>query len=351
MKRLVLLALPMIFVASTALQAQDDWKEKLRKEILEAVAKMIEQEEARLLKSIQEMIKEEFAKLRGEKPKAEKPKPEKPKGRGYLGVRVAEIAEDEREQFGLEDNENGIRLTEIIPDTAAEKAGLETDDIVLAIDGKEIGDIQGLVSAIQGKGAGSKMTFKILRDGERKELEIELGLHPDDARRPPQERQPPQGGKRNIEEMLERTRKQLERQGYDKEMIDQMIARLREQLERQFGEQPREPKEDPEPEPPPKPKKPYLGILVDPLSDEEAKKAGLEPGEGLLISEVREGTPAEECGFKANDILIEIDGLGVEGEETLKDFMVGAKAGQMVEFTVLREGKTVVLKCKLGSRE
>ncbi len=107
----------------------------------------------------------------------EKPK----KDPGFLGVSSEEIEPEGREKAGLKPGEAGVRLSNINPNTAAEKAGLKTGDIILTIDGEKIEDTSALSKIIQAKGAGTEITLAILREGQRQEIKAKLGGRPSSA--------------------------------------------------------------------------------------------------------------------------------------------------------------------------
>jgi membrane-associated protease RseP (regulator of RpoE activity) len=62
------------------------------------------------------------------------------------------------------------RIARVVPDSAAEAAGFEPDDRIVAIDGKRVQGWEDLVRKIEARG-GEATTFTITRDGERLELE------------------------------------------------------------------------------------------------------------------------------------------------------------------------------------
>jgi serine protease Do len=97
------------------------------------------------------------------------PRPTNMKG-GYLGVSLAP-------------SEDGIRITQVMPDTAAAKAKLESDDIILAVDGVEFEDVEKLIEMIQSKMPGDTVTFRIKREEEEKDYKVTLGKRPPELNR------------------------------------------------------------------------------------------------------------------------------------------------------------------------
>ncbi len=86
----------------------------------------------------------------------------------FVGV-YCQMVPQNMKRYGLPD---GISIEEVIPDGPAEKAGVQADDIITEINGKEVTDTKDLSDAIDQAGAGGKLTFKIYRQGEELEIEV-----------------------------------------------------------------------------------------------------------------------------------------------------------------------------------
>jgi hypothetical protein len=91
-------------------------------------------------------------------------------GRGSrLGVRVEEVPEAMIERFELPEG-NGILAAEIVPDSAAEKAGLKAGDVIVEFAGKPVGtDPTRFVRAVQGMKPGEKVDIVYYRKGKKQE--------------------------------------------------------------------------------------------------------------------------------------------------------------------------------------
>jgi photosystem II stability/assembly factor-like uncharacterized protein len=72
----------------------------------------------------------------------------------------------------------GAKLTAVTETAPAGKAGLKAGDVVKVIDKKPIENYGGLVGAIQGKKAGDKLVFAVLRDGKTLEITVTLENRP-----------------------------------------------------------------------------------------------------------------------------------------------------------------------------
>jgi len=75
----------------------------------------------------------------------------------------------------------GALVNEIVPDTAAAKAGIEKGDVILAVDGVPVPHAFGLRFEIGRRRSGDKVKLKISRDGKELELEAELDRRPQGA--------------------------------------------------------------------------------------------------------------------------------------------------------------------------
>ena len=81
----------------------------------------------------------------------------------FLGVRFSPVP-----------NADGVELQQVVPNTPASKAGLKAGDIITEFDGKKIENIEDVRQALNKKKPGDKVKVKILRNGETKDLEVEL---------------------------------------------------------------------------------------------------------------------------------------------------------------------------------
>jgi putative serine protease PepD len=76
-------------------------------------------------------------------------------------------------QTGQRDG-SGAEIDEVIDDTPADHAGLESGDVVVALDGHKVTDGIALIVSIRSHQPGETLTFTVLRDGDQKDLDITL---------------------------------------------------------------------------------------------------------------------------------------------------------------------------------
>ncbi|NYF97507.1 S1C family serine protease [Janibacter cremeus] len=62
----------------------------------------------------------------------------------------------------------------VIPGSPADKAGIEPGDVIVEMDGRRISDLDQLVVRIRAEAVGDKVTLKVLRDGDERELTMTL---------------------------------------------------------------------------------------------------------------------------------------------------------------------------------
>jgi len=93
------------------------------------------------------------------------------RGRTSIGIMAGEIPKAAAEHYDLPE---GVYISEVMPNSDAERKGLREGDIILAIDSVEIKTSQQVVDMKEGRKVGDTMTFTIWRDGEVFDVEIEL---------------------------------------------------------------------------------------------------------------------------------------------------------------------------------
>src|SRR5690606_12276438 len=94
--------------------------------------------------------------------------------RGLLGVTIATIDRQSAEALGAEVS-RGALVSNIEPGSAAEKAGLRVDDIIVRVDDRRINDSRALATAIGLKGSGEEVEIEFIRNGETRRVTAVLG--------------------------------------------------------------------------------------------------------------------------------------------------------------------------------
>jgi len=94
--------------------------------------------------------------------------------RAYLGVKLDPRFDAEAaKQFNL-DRAKGARVVEVYPNTPAEKAGLQFDDIILSFDGKNVLDENHLINLVSLTPVGTKAQLLVLRNNKQVKVTVLL---------------------------------------------------------------------------------------------------------------------------------------------------------------------------------
>jgi S1-C subfamily serine protease len=93
--------------------------------------------------------------------------------RGVLGIKGGEITSELAEALGYESSK-GAFVSQVMPDSAAEKAKIEAGDIIVSINGKKINSFSELRAKIATLGAGKTIELGVVRDGKSKTIEATL---------------------------------------------------------------------------------------------------------------------------------------------------------------------------------
>src|SRR5499427_2000404 len=95
----------------------------------------------------------------------------------------------------------------------------------------------------------------------------------------------------------------------------------------------------------------WLGVSIQPLTNELAASFKRSDTNGALISAVVEGSPADKAGLKAGDVLVEFDGKKVAKSTDLPGLVADVPVGRDVPMTVMREGREVKLNAHIARLE
>jgi len=93
--------------------------------------------------------------------------------RALLGIRMLDITSDVQQYYGLKSLE-GVYIAEVVPGSAAEKAGVASGDVLIAVDGTAVNSSSELQEKIARHNPGDQVTLTVLRDNARKDLHVTL---------------------------------------------------------------------------------------------------------------------------------------------------------------------------------
>ena len=222
----------------------------------------------------------------------------------YLGVILQPLTVDLKESMDVKRDLRGVLISDIIDESPAEKYGLEDGDIIIEIGGDEVVSVKSAVSAIKSCSPGDEVKIVVLRDGdEKKVFSVTLG---------------------------EREEEEEDYESFDFEFLPHIDPHLK-MMRHEQG---------------------YLGVRLEDISTSDlGDYFGVEEGEGVLVVEVVDDSPAEKAGLKAGDVILEFDGNKISSTDQLVKYVRKADPGEDVEVTYKRKRRTKTIEIELGKTD
>jgi serine protease Do len=174
----------------------------------------------------------------------------------------------------------GVPITNVRPDSPAAKAGLQSEDTIVAVNGKPVKSGDELVNIISATRPGNKINLTFVRNGQQKETAVTVA---DRAKL-----------------FADRTNDQ----GND------------------------DTPEDTQPQPT------KLGITVKPVSPEMAERMGTPEGKGVQVVDVRPGSFADDLQLQPGMVILKVNKQPVNSEDDFRKATAQLKSGQDVVFLV-----------------
>lgn len=193
--------------------------------------------------------------------------------RGYLGIRFQPLTADLAKSFGMK-SDKGALIANVEKDTPADKAGLKAGDVITEYDGKAINESTELPRLVAATPIDKKVKVVVFRDGKKQEFSVIIGM-------------------------------------LKGESPESAIT----------GDNESE----------------RLGITVQQMTRELASRLGIkESKSGLVITEVKQGSSAEEAGVTPGSIIIEINGSRPDSMEQYAAVVSRIKKGDIVRLLLKR---------------
>lgn len=95
----------------------------------------------------------------------------------------------------------------------------------------------------------------------------------------------------------------------------------------------------------------WLGVRIQEITPDIAKSLGLEKDEGVLISMVNPGEPAEKAGLKAGDVILEFNGKDIKDVRSLQRTVAESAVESKANVKVWRNNKLKSFNVRLGELE
>ena len=93
--------------------------------------------------------------------------------RAVLGVTMSPVTQEIADKMKLS-SLNGVYIVEVSPGSAAEKAGVRKEDILIAIDSVKITNASSVQEMVNSFSPGDKAVLTVIRDGREKDLEVKF---------------------------------------------------------------------------------------------------------------------------------------------------------------------------------
>ena len=94
----------------------------------------------------------------------------------------------------------------------------------------------------------------------------------------------------------------------------------------------------------------YLGIRLQPVTDDFADALGIPENRGEFIQSVVAGEPADQAGLQVGDVVMSVDGKDVTPSQTLSFIVANIEPGSRINVEVLRDGRTLTVPVTIGRR-
>ncbi|MFN4159733.1 MAG: Do family serine endopeptidase [Gemmobacter sp.] len=94
----------------------------------------------------------------------------------------------------------------------------------------------------------------------------------------------------------------------------------------------------------------WLGVSIQPITDDIAAAIGIDAARGALIADVTADTPAARAGLKRGDIVTAVNGTAVDSPRDLTRLVATAKPGTEVTIAILRAGQPTDIAVTLSQR-
>ncbi|HYG10574.1 MAG TPA: DegQ family serine endoprotease [Pyrinomonadaceae bacterium] len=209
--------------------------------------------------------------------------------RGQLGVQIQEVTSDIAASLDLKEV-RGVIIGAVTPGSAGERAGLKQGDVITAVNGTVVSDVNSLRNRIASTAPGTDVTLTVVRDGREQQMKATLGEFTQTAQR--DER----GGSG---------------QGDGAGASGETTGKL--------------------------------GVRVQPLTPELAREFELEPGtQGVAVADVDPNGPAADAGIQRGDVIVQANRQPVRSPGDLTA-AIGRTGTRPALLLVNRRGNTIFL--------
>jgi S1-C subfamily serine protease len=235
-------------------------------------------------------------------------------GGSWLGVGVAEVTPDKVKELKLP-AERGALLGKIVPDSPAARAGLKENDVITEINGQRVEGSEQFRRMIREIPAGRTAQLSVWRDGRQQTIAVTLG---------------------KSEAAHHRTMMAPTQGAYAFQMPElQELPGLEGLRNFSFSVSGRA----------------RLGIDAEDLEGDFGNYFGAPDGEGVLVRNVFENSPAAKAGLKAGDVITSMDGERIHSAGELREKLMLKKDAKTVKLGLLRNRSEMSLTVEFPAPE
>lgn len=203
--------------------------------------------------------------------------------RAWLGVRVIPLKDYKEMRGFVPDIDEGVVVDRIEPNGPAYNSNLKPADVITSVEGIKVSNALELRNAVRSKNVGSTLSLEVVRDNKPLNIRIKTEEWPAD---------------------------------------DASLA---------ASEKAETPAQEMAPA--------WLGLTIRPATKELAEKFNVELKEGVIVTEVREGSIAAKRGIRPGDIIIEVDHKPVVSPKQFQDAIKGStKKGVILNLFSAKDG-------------
>ncbi|MCI4664196.1 MAG: Do family serine endopeptidase [Neomegalonema sp.] len=94
----------------------------------------------------------------------------------------------------------------------------------------------------------------------------------------------------------------------------------------------------------------WLGVRVDDLKEDAAKKAGLAKARGAVVTRLDKDGPGTQAGLKKDDVIVRFGATEITNMRSLLKAVASAEIGSTVKIDILRDGKPMTLSATIGKQ-
>jgi serine protease Do len=224
---------------------------------------------------------------------------------GWLGISISEVTAEKAKELKLP-AERGVLVGDVEAESAAAKAGLKNGDVITEFNGQRVEGTVQFRRMVRETLAGRTVPVTVWREGRSLTLQVEMGSRQAQMRS--------RFGNRIFVEP-------------DIRVSPEIRVAPRIQI---FGS-----------------RTPTLGINGEDLEGELGKYFNAPDGEGVLVKQVFEGTPAEKAGLKAGDVITHIEGERIKSVSDLRATLREKREAKSVKVDLLRRGSAMSLNVEI----